>query len=125
MQLDMSAKPQCEDLRKHFTSLSALGEACWYSLVLGPIAPLTPDLAHNIHMRKDIKVMYILPSIIEGLLETRTYGQRLSDLDCVMHGGGPLSRQAGDQSAQLTFVVCLMGSTETMLLPTELTGSSD
>lgn len=93
--------------------------------VLGPLATLNAEMANDLHVHGDVKVTCIPPSIIEDLLRTPTYHDKLNTLDCVMYGGGPLSKKAGDQLAQATSVVCLMGSTETMLLPTEVADSSD
>ena len=88
--------------------------------VLGPSKPLTAELANDIHVHGNVKVSCIPPSVIEDLLAEPTYRENISTLDCVMYGGGPLSKQAGDCLAQMTSIVCLMGSTETMLLPTEV-----
>lgn len=82
-------------------------------------------MANDLHVHGDVKVTCIPPSIIEDLLRTPTYHDKLNTVDCVMYGGGPLSKKAGDQLAQATSVVCLMGSIETMLLPTEVADSSD
>ena len=88
--------------------------------VLGPPKRLTAELANDIHVHGNVNVSCIPPSVIEDLLAIPMYHEKLSTLDCVMYGGGPLSHQAGDCLAQMTSVVCLMGSTETMLLPTEV-----
>ena len=93
--------------------------------VLGPLRPLTAELANDIHVHGNVKVSCLPPSVIEDLLATPTYHEKLSTLDCVMYGGGPLSHRAGDCLAQITSVVCLMGSTETMLLPTEVADRID
>ena len=92
--------------------------------VLGPVAGLTAEMVHGVHVHGDVKVSCIPPSIIEGLLSNDEYAEQLKMLDCVMYGGGPLSKQAGDQLAEMTSVVCLMGSTETMLLPVEINDDS-
>ena len=104
-----------------------LGMTTYFNVipVLGPLATLNAEMAHALHVHGNAKVTCIPPSIIEDLLRTPTYHDKLKTLDCVMYGGGPLSKQSGDELAQATSVVCLMGSTETMLLPTEVADNSD
>ncbi|KAL8949236.1 MAG: hypothetical protein Q9222_004635 [Ikaeria aurantiellina] len=92
--------------------------------VLGPPTTLTPELVNDVLTYADVQVACIPPVIIEGLMDDDAYRERLGTLECVMYGGGPLSKQVGDRLAENTSVVCLMGSTETMLLPTEIAGSS-
>lgn len=86
--------------------------------VLGPSTPLAAEIANEIHIHGVLKVTCNPPSIIEDLLNNPAYHETLKTLDCVMYGGGPLSKYPGDQLAKTISVVCLMGSKETMLSPT-------
>lgn len=86
--------------------------------VLGPSTPLAAEIANEIHIHGVLKVTCNPPSIIEDLLNNPAYHETLKTLDCVMYGGGPLSKYPGDQLAKTISVVYLMGSKETMLLPT-------
>ena len=104
-----------------------LGMTTYFNIapVLGPLATLNAEMAHDLHVHGNVKVTCLPPSIIEDLSRTPTYHDKLKTLDCVMYGGGPLSKKSGDELAEGTSVVCLMGSTETMLLPTEVVDNSD
>ncbi|KAL8643143.1 MAG: hypothetical protein Q9226_008429 [Calogaya cf. arnoldii] len=93
--------------------------------VIGPAQLLTAEMANDVHVRARVQVTCLPPLIIESLLDNKAFGEKLGTLDCVMYGGGPLSKKAGDQLARIVPVVCLMGSTETMLLPTTIAGRND
>ena len=93
--------------------------------VLGPLLPLTADIVNQIHLLGDIKVSTIPPAIVEDIVNEPQYLETLGKLDYVMYGGGQLSKDAGDMVIQKTSILSLMGSTETMLLPTEIPSKDD
>ncbi|CAF9923631.1 hypothetical protein IMSHALPRED_005976 [Imshaugia aleurites] len=93
--------------------------------VLGPLMPLTAEIVDQVHIYGDVKVTTLAPTIIEDIVNTPEYCENLKRLDYVMYGGGPLSKVAGDLVSQKTAVISLMGSSETMLLPTVISGKED
>lgn len=93
--------------------------------VLGPLVPLTAEIVNQVHIYGDVKVTTLAPTIVEDIVNTPEYFENLKRLDYVMYGGGPLSKEAGDLVSQKTAVISLMGSSETMLLPTVISGKED
>ena len=93
--------------------------------VLGPPVPLTANILDQIHEHANVKVSCVAPSIIEDIVKVPSYLERLENLDYIMYGGGPLAKEAGDRAIEKTTVISLIGSTETMLLPTELADKED
>ena len=88
--------------------------------VLPPAAPLTADIVNMIHVYGRVKASLIAPTIIEEIVKIPEYLENLKMLDHILFGGGQLSRAAGDIAVQKTGILSLMGSTETMLLPTQV-----
>lgn len=93
--------------------------------VLGPLVPLTAEIVDQIHMYGDVKISCLAPAIVEDIVNTPEYFDNLRGLDGLMYGGGPLSKEAGDLVSQKTAVISLMGSSETMLLPTVISSKED
>ena len=88
--------------------------------VLPPAAPLTADVVNMIHVYGRVKASIVAPVIIEELVKVPEYLENLKMVDHILYGGGQLSREAGDLAVQKTGILSLMGSTETMLLPTHV-----
>ncbi len=88
--------------------------------VLPPAAPLTADIVNMIHVYGRVKASIVAPTIIEEIVKIPEYLENLKMVDHVLYGGGQLSREAGDLAVQKTGILSLMGSTETMLLPSHI-----
>ena len=88
--------------------------------VLPSAAPLTADMVNMIHVYGRVKASIVAPTIIEDLVKIPEYLENLKMVDHVLYGGGQLSKEAGDLAVQKTGILSLMGSTETMLLPTHV-----
>ena len=88
--------------------------------VLPPAAPLTADIVNMIHVYGRVKASIVAPVIIEEIVKVPEYLENLKMVDHILYGGGQLSREAGDLAVQKTGILSLMGSTETMLLPTHV-----
>ena len=93
--------------------------------VLGPLVPSTAEIVDQVHIYGDVKVSILAPSIVEDIVKTPEYFENLKRLEYVMYGGGPLSKEAGKLVSQKTAVASLMGSSETMLLPTVISNMED
>ena len=88
--------------------------------VLPPAAPLTADIVNMVHVHGRVKASIVAPVIIEEIVKVPAYLENLQMVDHILYGGGQLSREAGDLAVQKTGILSLMGSTETMLLPTHV-----
>ena len=88
--------------------------------VLPPAVPLTADIINMIHVYGRVKASIVAPTIIEEIVKISEYLENLKMIDHVLYGGGQLSKEAGDLAIQKTGILSLMGSTETMLLPTNV-----
>ncbi|KAK0507032.1 hypothetical protein JMJ35_010490 [Cladonia borealis] len=88
--------------------------------VLPPAAPLTADMVNMIHVYGRVKASIMAPTIIEELVKIPDHLENLKLVDHVLYGGGQLSKEAGDLAVQKTGILSLMGSTETMLLPSHV-----
>lgn len=93
--------------------------------VLAPLVPLTADVVDRIHEIGGVVGSCLAPSIIEDIVNTPVQFERLSKLDFLMFGGGQLSKAAGDEVIKKTSLISNIGSTETMMLPTEPAGKED
>ena len=93
--------------------------------VLGPLVPLTAEVVDQVHIYGDVKLTIVAPTIVEDIVKTPEFFENLKRLECVVYGGGPLSKGAGDLVSQQTAVLSLIGSSETMLLPTMITDKED
>lgn len=104
-----------------------LGITSFFDLipVLPPLVPLTADVVDKIHDMGGVNGSCLAPSIIEDIVNTPAHFERLSKVDFVMFGGGPLSKAAGEEVTKRTSVISMIGATETLLLPTEPAGKED
>ena len=93
--------------------------------VFGPLVPLTADILDQVHSQGIVDVSCVAPSIIEELVKVPPFLERLASLDCIIYGGGPLAKDAGDKVREKTGVINLIGTTENFLLPTEHVDQED
>lgn len=98
-----------------------LAIACFFDFipVLAPLVPLTADVVEVIHEMGGVVGSCLAASIIEDIVNTPAYFERLSKLEFLMFGGSQLSKVAGDEVIKKTSLISNIGSTETMMLPTE------
>ncbi|CAD6591622.1 MAG: hypothetical protein ASARMPREDX12_005279 [Alectoria sarmentosa] len=93
--------------------------------VEGPLAPLTADVAHEMHTYGNINISILRPAVWEEIADSPDYLDQLSNLDYAMNGACAMPKDLGDKIATKTSVMTFIGSTEAMLLPTEYPDKED
>lgn len=90
-----------------------------------PSIPVTAQLADAMHNLHFIECSIVAPSILQELAETPSYLRNLRRLSCVMYGGGPLAKGAGDTLRSFTNVYNLMGGSEMYCVASEIVDQAD
>lgn len=90
-----------------------------------PTIPVTAQLADAMHNLEFIECSIVAPSILQELAETPLYLRNLRRLSCVMYGGGPLAKGAGDTLRSFTNVYNLMGGSEMYCVASEIVDQED
>ena len=87
--------------------------------------PVTAQLADVMHNLDFIECSIVAPSVLQELAETPSYLDSLRRLSCIMYGGGPLAKCAGDSLRQCTNLYNLMGGSEMYCVVSEIVDQED
>ncbi|KAL2205187.1 acetyl-CoA synthetase-like protein [Sarocladium strictum] len=99
---------------------------CDYTLIWGPSdRPLNAALAEEAINMSGADSSLLPPSILEDMAKTNSGLDVLGTLKSVTYGGGPLHPVAGDKVSKVTRLCNIYGSTETLLLPGQITSKED
>ena len=90
-----------------------------------PNIPVTAQLADAMHNLDFIECSIVAPSILQEIAETPSYLGSLRRLRCIMYGGGPLAKGAGDKLRSFTNVYNLMGGSEMYCVASEIVDQED
>lgn len=90
-----------------------------------PSIPVTAQLVDAMHNLDFIECSIVAPSILQEFAETPSYLRNLRRLSCVMYGGGPLAKGAGDTLRSFTNVYNLMGGSEMYSVASEIVDQED
>ncbi len=89
-----------------------------------PNRPMSADLANSIHVHGNLQASLVAPSVLEDISQTPSYLKNLRNM-MAFFGGGPLPKAAGDVIRGQTKLLSCYGSTEAMLLPTQMVDQED
>lgn len=88
--------------------------------------PLTAELAGRMHIHGRVQGTCLPPSILSDVTKDPALLRNLLGLRYISYGGGPLSREIGNQlSSKGAALVDFFGSSETNLLPSEVPDPED
>ena len=95
--------------------------------VIVPIVPPTAEIVDKVLRYGDVQACCAPPSILVDISKNPAYLWSVKGLKFVMYGGGPLPKLAGDtiRKETGTSILSLLGSTELMLLPLEISAQED
>ncbi|KAI1377877.1 acetyl-CoA synthetase-like protein [Hypoxylon crocopeplum] len=88
------------------------------SLVLGP-PHMVPDgsLLKSVVRQQKIRAMFLVPSVMEELLQEPNGTDVFKDLDFVAYGGAPSNPAVGDRLSKVVKLISVYGSTEMLTVP--------
>ena len=82
------------------------------TIVLGPTAPLSVDLVHDVHTFGAIDYTSLPPSVLTELCKRDAFIERTKKLQGLTYAGGPLAEATGDMLCQHVPLYTDYGSTE-------------